>query len=387
MTERRATRTDRRQRPGRGDKRRFPRRAKSLRFRFEHDGELHPCVTTSVSLSGAFVKAAHVPQVGTILVLDERFNPDGVTISIRGEVVWSIDHPTLERPDTGFGFRFLELFTRADPGMLEDFLRALDPAYSVATGGEIAYEERANGVHAVFRFPYVDADPSSYGPDSDDSIELEDAPVIDLASELERLSREEARAGRDQPPDSLATDSSPFLAVAPPALPAGPPPVPSPHSDEARARSRKRSVTGIFTALFGRGSREERPVQSEPTPAIAGEDPGATLVHDPRRPRLLLSWGPKTVVARIESLGRQAATLWTNDAAPDGGEAVTLRPVGAPSGLQQLVIHAVVRTREDRQDGGLSWLSLDFVKVDEQGRKGRFQDYLRLVNGPGGDER
>ena len=27
------------------------------------------------------------------------------------------------------------------------------------------------------------------------------------------------------------------------------------------------------------------------------------------------------------------------------------------------------------------------VRVDEQGRPGRFQDYLRLVNGPGADER
>jgi len=376
----RPPRNERRDRPERGaDKRRFPRRAKSLRFRFDHDDEVHFAVTTSVSLSGAFLKASHVPRPGAVLVLEERFNPDGVTISIRGEVVWCIEQPSLERPDTGFGFRFLELFTRADPGLLEDFLRALDPAFSVATGGEIAYEERASGVHAVFRFPTVEPDPNRH-PHVAPTTAPEDAPVVDLARELERLSREEARQGRS-PVDEAGRmiESQPFV------MPEAPPPLPPPA--ETRPRSRRRSVTGIFTALFGRGPREDQPVQSEPTPALGMDDATGLLVHDPRRPRMLLSWGPKSVVARIESLGRQAATLWTNDAAPSSGEVVVLRPVGTPPGLQQLAIHAVVRSREDRQKGGLSWLSLDFTRVDEQGRVGRFQDYLRLVNGPGADER
>lgn len=362
----------------RQDKRRYPRRAKSIRFRFEHDGDTHFAVSTSVSLSGAFLKAARVPRVGTVLVLEERFNPEGVAIAVRGEVVWAIDEPTLDRPDTGFGFRFFELFTRADPGLLEDFLRALDPAFRVATGGEITYEERASGVHAVFRFPYIEVDIDQFAAEVDDRIEPEEAHVIDLDRELERLSREEARMGLE-PPSLPAIPDSPPPAVMPP-LP--------PSATDQRPRTRKRSVTGIFTALFGRGGKnEDQPVGAEATPALGMDDMSGLLVHDARRPKMLLSWGARSVVARIESLGRQAATLWTSDAAPEAGESITLRPVGTPPGLQQLAIHGVVKSREDRGKGALSWLSIDFTKVDEQGRVGRFQDYLRLVNGPGADER
>src|SRR5262245_16672023 len=111
----------------RTEKRRFPRRAKSIRFRFEHAGDQHRAVTTFVSLSGAYLKASYVPKPGTLLTLVERFNSEGVEISLRGEVMWAQDEPTLERPETGFGIRFIELATRADPGHLEDFLKALDP--------------------------------------------------------------------------------------------------------------------------------------------------------------------------------------------------------------------------------------------------------------------
>lgn len=357
----------------RHDKRRFPRRAKSIRFRFEHEGDIHFAVSTSVSLSGAFLKAAHVPRPGTVIVMEERFDPDGVAISVRGEVVWVIDEPTLERPDTGFGFRFFELFTRADPGLLEDFLRALDPAFRVATGGEITYEERASGVHAVFRFPLAPVDTDGYGGGQTGRSEPEDPHVIDLDRELDRLRREERRLGKDYENDDPGPSPTPFA----------PPPLPDP-----RPRSRKRSVTGIFTALFGRGPKnDEPPVAPEMTPALGADDATGLLVHDARRPKMLITWGARTVVARIESLGRQAATLWTNEVAPDNGELVVLRPLGTPSGLQQLAIHGTVRSREDRGKAGVSWLSIDFKKVDEQGRVGRFQDYLRLVNGPGADER
>jgi len=363
----------------RQDKRRFPRRAKSIRFRFEHEGDVHFAVTTTVSLSGAFLKASHVPRPGTVLVLDERFNSDGVAISMRGEVVWVADRPSLERPDTGFGFRFFELFTKADPGLLEDFLRALDPAFRVATGGEIAYEERASGVHAVFRFPFVDAEPGAYSDEPANTYEPDDPHVVDLDRELERLSREEARMGIPPLPPP-PPDPSPVLSSSPDPSGGGRP--------ELRPRSKKRSVTGIFTALFGGAKKsEDQPVGPEHTPALGMDDNTGLLVHDARRPKMMLSWGTRSAVARIESLHRQNATLWTSDAAPDAGEAIVLRPVGTAAGLQLLAIHGVVKSREDRGKGGLSWLSVEFRRVDEQGRVGRFQDYLRLVNGPGADER
>lgn len=371
----------------RTEKRRFPRRAKSIRFRFDHQGDQHRAVSTFVSRSGAFLKSSHVPRPGTLLTLVERFNAEGIDLSVRGEVMWTRDEPTLEQPDTGFGFRFIELATRADPSHLEEFLKALDPT---APTPVIAFEERATGAHAVYRFPLAELDPQAYREDEPGFLEIDDPVIVDLDRELDRLSREERNRG----------PSAPEAAPSPPPLPPaaqGPPPLPntsaaSPdartESTEAsglRVRSRKRSVTGIFTALFSRGAKvmDDLSVEhAEPTPTISE----GTLIHDARRPKLLLSWPQGSVVARIESLGRQGAILWTNDAAPERGQEVKLEPVGTTPSFD-LAISARVLTREDRKKSGVSWLSLGFVKVDERGRVGRFQEYLRHINGPGADER
>lgn len=355
------------------EKRRFPRRAKSIRFRFELAGEQHYAVTTFVSIAGAYMKASCVPRPGTLLTLYERFNADMIELALRGEVMWCQDEASLERPETGFGLRFIELATRADPGHLEDFLKALDPARPI---GHIAFEERANGAHAVYRFPMIELERELYR--EEDSADLDDLVALDLEREIDRL-------------DEVAP------VGAPPAIGAAPAPEPEPSAparaapeprtaEPGRPRARKRSVTGIFTALFSRGARlEDVTVDqvNEPTPTIAE----ATLVHDQRRPRILVSWPGGESVARIESLGRQSATLWTHDAAPERGEEVTLKPIGAPSDLSELLIRARIVTHDERKKSGVTWLSLAFSRVDEQGRNGRFQEYLRHVNGPGADER
>lgn len=361
------------------EKRRFPRRAKSIRFRFEAGGDQHYAVTTFVSLSGAYMKASYVPRPGTLLTLIERFNADAVELALRGEVMWTQDDATLERPETGFGVRFIELATRADPGHVEDFLKSLDPTRIVA---EIEFEERANGAHAVYRFPVTELDPEAYKEEEAGFAELDEPVIVDLDRELDRLDRQDVRS-RGPVSAEIAPPPLPPKVDAPP-LPDGPPPVPR-EDTAARARTRKRSVTAIFTALFSRGTRlEDLAVDqvSEPTPTIAE----ATLIHDSRRPKILLSWQGGSVVARIESLGRQSATLWTNDAAPERGAEVTLKPVGAGPAFE-LAIQARILTREDRTRSGVSWLSLSFLRVDEHGRAGRFQEYLRYVNGPGADER
>jgi len=360
------------------EKRRFPRRAKSLRFRFEHAGDQHYAVTTFVSLSGAYMKASHVPRPGTLLTLVERFNADGVDLALRGEVMWTQDEATLERQETGFGLRFIELATRADPGHIEDFMKALDPTRPVA---EIEFDERSNGAHAVYRFPVTELDPEFYKEEEAGFAELDEPIVVDLDRELDRLDRLDER-NRGPVSDLAPPPLPPDLGSSDP--PEVPPPMPPRDDPALRSRTRKRSVTGIFTALFSRGRVDDLAVDqvSEPTPTI-GE---ATLIHDSRRPKILLSWQGGSVVARIESLGRQSATLWTNDAAPEKGQEVTLKPVGVGPAFE-LAIQARILTREDRTRSGVSWLSLSFVRVDEHGRAGRFQEYLRYVNGPGADER
>lgn len=370
----------------RTEKRRFARRAKSVRFRFEHAGDQHFAVTTFVSLSGAYLKASHVPRPGTLLTLYERFNPDGVEIALRGEVMWSQDEATLERPETGFGLRFIELSTRADPGHLEDFLRALDPTRGAHA---IQFEERANGAHAVFHFPLAELDAALYKEEDEAGFAVLDEPVVvDLDRELDRLTREDARNGGGGPGSDAMPPPVPVDLDAVPPLPGEVASGGGAGREESglRPRLRKRSVTGIFTALFSRSSKVDDLAvdhsHAEATPAIAE----ATLIHDSRRPKVLLSWQAQSVVARVESLGRQGATLWTNDLAPERGQEVMLKPVGSAAGFD-LAILARIMTREDRAKSGVSWLSLSFVRVDERGRSGRFQEYLRYVNGPGADER
>jgi hypothetical protein len=370
----------------RPDKRRYPRRAKSIRFRFEQGGDQHFAVSTLVSLSGAFLKASHIPKKGTVLTLLERFNPDAIDLYLRGQVVWTHETPSLEHPDTGFGLRFIELSTRADPAHIEEFLRALDPSNPEVRSPEIHFEERAQGAYAVYRFATGPIEPEAFAPEEPGFLEQDEPAVVDLDRELDRMTREDAR-GRSTPPPPLAPAPIPAAepppvrapSLAEPSRPEGPPSdVPN------RQRSRRRSVTGIFTALFSRNKGGDLPVdRSDATPGFV--DAGQR-VNDARRPKVLLVWGSHSTVARLETLSRQAATLWTSDIAPTRGLDVEIHPVGTPPGLD-LVIHGRVESLQPPTLAGVSWVQVAFSRVDERGKAGRFQDYLRLLNGPGGDEK
>ncbi len=377
----------------RTDKRRYTRRAKSIRFRFDHAGDQHRAVSTVVSLGGAFLRASHIPKSGTVLNLLERFNPDGVDIAIRCEVVWLQDVPTLERPDTGFGVRFVEAVTRADPSNLEDFLRGLDPTL---TSFDISFEERANGAFAVYRFPAVDIDPSIFRDDEHGFADLDEPAIIDLDRELERLGREERRIEEESRPGSWSSPAfaPPVPSASSPRLPVGPQtdsqtsPLPNAAPATAADRSRKkRRVTGIFTALFNRGAKP-----AETAPTVDPTSSPASRIPDEQRPKVQITCAGQSVVGHLESLSRQGATLWTTDMTPDEGMTILLRPVGAPPTIEPLAIVATVgavAAAPDREGPtgnrgpGVTWMSVTFIRVEEQGRPGRFQDYLRLVNGPG----
>lgn len=322
------------------ERRRFPRRAKSLRVWFEHADEQHHAVSTVVGLGGAFFKASHLPQPGSILTLHERFKVDGGGVSLRCEVVWLADRPTLERPDTGFGVRFLEAVTRADPSNLEEFLIGLgdDRAY------EIALEERAHGAYSVYRFPTDEALPP---PEVEHDFTEHDEPaVIDLQRELDRLGREERK--RD------ARVQAPTPAIALKNLPPPPPVEP----DLPRTR-KKRRITGLFTALFSR--------QRDAAPQ---EERGRLDVE--------LHWQDQSARGRLEAIGPHGAELLAASSPPDGSQLV-LRPL-APGTHSELAVVAVVTRRESRPDGSFQ-VALDFLDIDERGDLGRFERYLELVKG------
>lgn len=373
----------------RPDKRRFPRRAKSIRFRFEQGGDEHYAVSTLVSLSGAFLKASHIPKKGTVLTLVERFNPDAIDLYLRGQVVWTLETPSLEHPDTGFGVRFIELATRADPAHIEEFLRALDPSSPEVRSPEIHFEERAQGAHAVYRFATGPIEPEAFAPEEPGFLEQDEPAVVDLDRELDRMTREDARGQGAPPPPTREPAPRPVAEPTPVRAPILPEPsrvepAPVPNDVASRQRSRRRSVTGIFTALFSRGKGGDLPVdRSDATPGFV--DAGQR-VNDARRPKVLLVWGSHSTVARLESLTRQGATLWTSDIAPTRGLEVEIHPVGTPPGLD-LVIHGRVESLQPPTLAGVSWVQVAFSRIDERGKPGRFQDYLRLLNGPGGDER
>lgn len=323
------------------ERRRFPRRAKSLRVWFEHADEQHRAVSTVVGLGGAFFKASHLPQPGSILTLHERFKVDGGGVSLRCEVVWLADRPTLERPDTGFGVRFLEAVTRADPSNLEEFLLGLGDERTF----EIALEERAHGAYSVFRFPTDEALPA---PEVEHDFTEHDEPaVIDLQRELDRLGREERK--RD------ARVQAPTPAIA---LKNVPPPTPV-EPDLPRTR-KKRRITGLFTALF---SRQRDPAQPEERAS---------------RLEVELHWQNQNVRARLEAIGPHGAALAAASSPLEGGQLV-MRPLAAAP-HSELAVVAIVTRREGRPDGTFH-VSLDFLEIDERGDLGRFERYLELVNG------
>jgi hypothetical protein len=314
------------------DQRSRRRHARSIRFAFETGDEDHLAVTTIVSLGGAFLKASHIPRPGTLVNLIERFSPSGKPVTVRAEVVWTSSHPTLERPDTGFGVRFIEASTRADPSHLEEFLRILDPTYD---GALITFEERPLGAHVVYRFGDGDIEAADYA--GDDS----------------------TTAGFDDHRGPL----TPHHVEA--ALPL--PPVPPEPSSDRSKRSGK-TVTGIFTSLFRRvGRRDAEPI-AEPS-----RTPVVTSPASPRQ--VALSWGATKLAGIVGSVGPHSARVSLEGPLPAVGTGVLLRPLGMPLALADLAISAVVAAR----DGSTSSVSLTFLRTDDPKQRARILDYVELI--------
>ncbi len=321
------------------DQRSHRRRARSIRFAFETAEEDHFAVTTIVSLGGAFLKASHIPRPGTLLNLVERFSPSRHPVTLRVEVVWTSSHATLERPDTGFGVRFIEASTRADPSQLEDFLRILDPSFD---GGLLTFEERALGAHAVYRFVEGDINASDYTDDDSATAGFDDhAPTPHVAT---------PSLPWPSPPEPRSTAVAPPLDRAP----------------DATNRARK-SVTGIFTSLFRRVGRRDAEPQDTPSPT----PPPAARTLSPRE--VQLSWGNLRSSGLVQSIGPQSASLSVDGPLPSIGTAILMRPLGMPLALADLAISAVVASR----DG--TTVALTLLRTDDPRQRARILDYVDLI--------
>lgn len=217
------------------DRRHSGRGPKKVRFRFTADGAEHRAVTTNLGLTGGHAKASWVPPLGSTIVMREVYRRGRGVVLALAEIVWVAERPTLSQPDTGFGFRFIELATREGAEAIEEVVRYLAPEATAPP--TVVEEEREDGVYRVF---YVDQAASLDTDDGEDArvddATAEEPAEIDLSTELDRLAREERREAR-------ASD----LALE--AARADDPDVAADASPPARKR-----VTGIFTALFRRKS-------------------------------------------------------------------------------------------------------------------------------------
>ena len=95
-----------------------------------------------------------------------------------------------------------------------------------------------------------------------------------------------------------------------------------------------------------------------------------------------VTWRGATKQASIISISSGMAQLSCAEKGPMQGETVVLSPVSDNRGLRRLKIHGMVTDRQIEGAGGASTFSVSFSRIDEQGRAGRFKDYLRIINGP-----
>lgn len=434
--------------PSYKDKRQFSRRSKTMRFRFDMDGQVHRAVCSNVSAGGAFLKASQVPAKGSQVLLSEVFRGNrDVGLRVEGEVVWTIKKATLDNPETGYAVQFAQAWTAGDTEPLKDFANVLNP------NTEHVFEstERDGQAVTLYRFPkLVTAEPghAGNGPSTYDAL-----PEVDLASELDRLDRQQRR--RTQPPEegeepkqeskalsyytrarpkkpipeggpvtgphgaARATGPRPITdsrrATQPPGradnILAGPkevrsdaskneaapidvePDVQGDQGEEGPPGSPRRRRFGGLLGLFGFGKEEGDEGVGEDSgfdhsadglsPAFAydGGDPddsGEWYVSDEDPSLVLLSWKDHETEGLVEKLSATMMGVSTRGPVPLHYERVTVVPAFPSLSASRLTLHGTVTRIKDKQGDGSQTVLIRFSKVDERGKGGIFQDYLKL---------
>lgn len=407
------------------------RRPAMIRFRFDAGGQEHRAVATNVSPSGAFLKASEVPAKGTHVTLREFIRGNRMGVRVRGEVVWTIPRASLETPETGYAIQFIEAFSVGDPGPLEEFIRMVAPGVSP----EIGSEDRNGQQCSVYRFPSPQTEPPTVERISGDAFDV--LPEVDLASELDRLEREQRRkkngraeraarpaAQRGGDPDAESGDAlsyytrgrprvkmpkdaeerdqdrrttSPEAQVEPEAAPSeGIEPRPRAAARPERGRGKKRGFGGLLGLFgFGKGEQEQGEEQDEPgfttddesqfSPtfeASAEEDAyyegqDSWYVGDEDPADVLVNWKDSECNGRIDKISSTMIAVSTDGAAPLHYERVTITPAFPSFRTPKVVMHGTVtRIRERHGQGGQTFI-VRFSKIDERGGPGSFVEYLR----------
>ncbi len=396
------------------DSRRFNRRAKAIRFRFESAGAVHHAVCTNVSAGGAFIKASYVPEVGTTVVLRELFRGNrDAGLRIVGQVAWTVAEATLETPEPGFAVQFREAYSLFGEATLADFVAMLVP------GAQPTFEraEREGRAVHLYAFPEVPAEPAEEPVSAGAS--------VDLATEIERLERKQrpsqVRAAaaqpaadaslryytRGRPPRKPRTSSARMASARPTGR------TPTPGGSQGANTSRRRTPappsvarttdgSGLHTnprrrrfggllGLFG-FSKEEDAVEDS-SDLLAQENSNSFLVsaegdpyaerddwyvHDEDPSEVLLQWKEHEAEGHVDKISRTmvGVTIPAGDT-PQHYERVALHPAFPTARNSRVVLHGTVTRVREAPTGGMSVL-VRFSKVDERGHPGAFQEYLEL---------
>ncbi|MGM0578752.1 MAG: PilZ domain-containing protein [Myxococcota bacterium] len=147
-------------------------------------------------------------------------------------------------------------------------------------------------------------------------------------------------------------------------------------------RGAKRRITGLFNAIFGAGRDDEEDDLAEATsrppargPGTADAVPvGATGVD------VVVRWRERSIAARVVEISESMVSLVTAGEAPAYYERVSLAPTPRSGrGPEFMMFGTVTRVREATTSGERAF-DVRFMKVDEKGQTGAFQEFLRYCS-------
>ena len=315
------------------EKRVFHRYAKALAFEVEYRGQTVRASTVNTSTGGAFVRAPIHPEPGERLTFAIRQTPDG---PLRLGLVAEVVHVMRGVGPVGLGVRWIEARSEVSSDQIQTFLEKV-------LGITKSHVRRIQGPTGVPVWAFSFPDLMTRGMDDDArglADLLEPAMPGDAAEEAEatrEIEEQERAASRD--------------SAARPGL-------------VRRLSQIMRKVTSPGTSVAKAGD------------GFGGSDePRGKVLPLP----LLVRTASRKLKGTLFKLSRTTMGIAGVGAPPKVYERVTVTmPIPEKRRSVDVVITgSVTRVKED------GTFTVRFLKVDEQGHKGIFQDYLDYVLGKG----
>jgi hypothetical protein len=104
---------------------------------------------------------------------------------------------------------------------------------------------------------------------------------------------------------------------------------------------------------------------------VSEEDPG----------EVLLAWKDHETEGRVEKISNTMMAVSTGGAAPQHYERVTITPAFPSFRNARVILHGTVTRVKDRHGDGAQTVLVRFAKIDERGKPGAFQEFLKLFKG------